>query len=62
MAAPGWTGSCNAGIKVTSAELASQAHVISRALTVGCVVTQFARESFGICRLRGSCMREYDVT
>ena len=34
MAAPGWTGSCNAGIKVTSAELASPAHVISRALTV----------------------------
>ena len=25
------------------------------------IVTQFARESFGICRFRGSCMREYDV-
>ena len=25
------------------------------------IVTQFARESFGICRFRGSCMREYDL-
>ena len=28
MAAPGWPFSCNTGIKVTSAELASPAHVI----------------------------------
>ena len=25
------------------------------------IVTQFARESFGICRFRGSCIREYDL-
>ena len=53
MAAPGWLFSCNTKIKVTSAEQASPAHVI----TVSCVVTQFARESFRICRFRGSCMR-----
>ena len=40
--------------------IASPAHVI-RPLTVSCVVTQFAREIFGICRFRGSCMREYDL-
>ena len=32
-----------------------------QALTVSCIVTQFSRESFGICRFRGSCMREYDL-
>ena len=32
-----------------------------QALTMSCIVTQFARESLGICRVRGSCMREYDV-
>ena len=37
--------------------IASPAHVI-RALTVSCIVTQFASESFGICRFRGSCTRE----
>ena len=26
-----------------------------------CIVTQFERESFGICRFRGSCMRGYDL-
>ena len=31
-------------------------HVI-RPLTVSCIVMQFARESFGICRFRGSCER-----
>ena len=35
-------------------------HVI-RPLTVSCIVMQFARESFGICRFRGSCVREYDL-
>ena len=33
-----------------------------QALTVSCIVTQFARESFGICGFRGSCMREYDLS
>ena len=28
-------------------------------LTGSCIVTQFASERFGICRFRGSCMREY---
>ena len=32
-----------------------------QALTVSCVVTQFARESFGTCHFRGSCMSEYDL-
>ena len=32
MAAPGWPGSCNTGIKVTSVELASPAHVIRPSL------------------------------
>ena len=31
------------------------------ALTVSYIVTQFARESFGISCFRGSCMREYDL-
>ena len=35
-------------------------HVI-RPLTVSCIVMQFARESFGICRFRGSRVREYDL-
>ena len=35
-------------------------HVI-RPLTVSCIVMQFARESFGICLFRGSCVREYDL-
>ena len=35
-------------------------HVI-RPLTVSCIVMQFARESFGICRFRGSCVRECDL-
>ena len=35
-------------------------HVI-RPLTVSCIVMQFARESFGICRFRGSHVREYDL-
>ena len=29
--------------------------------TVSCIVSQFARESFGICSFRGSCMGEYDL-
>ena len=36
-------------------------YVWKLALTVSYIVTQFARESFGICRFRGSCMREYDL-
>ena len=32
MAAPGWPGSCNTGIKVTSVELASSANVIRPSL------------------------------
>ena len=28
---------------------------------MSCVVTQFASESFGICRFRGSCARECDL-
>ena len=52
----------NAGIKVTSAELARRwGHVIRPFNTVSCIVTQFARETFEICRFRGSCMREIDL-
>ena len=40
MAAPLLPFSCNTGIKISSAELASPAHMI----------TQFASESFGIIR------------
>ena len=32
-----------------------------QAPTVSCLVTQFARKSFGISCFRGSCMREIDV-
>ena len=35
--------------------------LFNQAFTVSCIVTQFAREGFGICRLRGSCMRLYDL-
>ena len=41
--------------------LGSQPGSCDQALTVSCIVTQFARESFGICRFCGSCMREYDL-
>ena len=30
-------------------------------LTVSCIVNQFARGSFRICRFLGSCIREYDL-
>ena len=40
--------------------IAFSSHVI-RPFTVSCIVMQFARESFGICRFRGSCVREYDL-
>ena len=53
--APGWPFSCNTGIKVTLAR-ASQAGSCDQALTVSCIVTQFARESCGICCFRGSYM------
>ena len=36
-------------------------YILKLVLTVSYIVTQFARESFGICRFRGSCMREYDL-
>ena len=32
----------------------------NQAFTVSCIVTQFARESFGISHFRGSCKREYN--
>ena len=54
MAAPGWPGSSNTGIKVTSAELASPPGSVNQALNVSCIVTQFALESFRIFRFRGS--------
>ena len=64
MAAPGWPGSWNTGIKVTSAaELANPTNLASPdqvAPTVSCIVTQFARESFGIWRFCAFCMREID--
>ena len=54
MAAPGWPGPCNTRIKVTSADQpARQPGSCNLALTVSCIVTQFARESFGIWRFRG---------
>ena len=66
MVAQGWPGSCNTGIKVNSAELASLTNWASpghynQAVTVSCIVTQFARESFGICHFCGSCMKEIDL-
>ena len=62
MAAPGWPFSCNTEIKVSSAR-ASQPGSCDQALTVSCIVTQFGRESFGICRfvVRVWCMRKYDL-
>ena len=48
MAAPGWPFSGNNGKKV------SQSGSCDQALTVSCIVTQFARESFGVCTL-GPC-------
>ena len=60
IAAAGWPFSCNTRIKVTSAEQL-QPGSCDQALTVSCIVTQFSRESFGICCFRGSCMREYDL-
>ena len=54
MAAPGWPGPCNTRIKVTSADQpARQPGSCNLALTVSCIVTQFAREGFGIWRFRG---------
>ena len=68
MESAGWPSSCHVAIKVTSAELASPinraspwGHVIRSFNTVSCIVTQFERETFGICRFRGSCMREIDL-
>ena len=58
MAAPGWPSSCNAALKFTLAELASQPGSCNQALTVSCIVMQFESESFRICRFPGSCMRE----
>ena len=60
MAVPGWPFSCSTGIKVTSAR-ASQPGSCDQALTVSFTVTQFARESSGICHFRGSCTRENDL-
>ena len=34
---------------------------VNSPFTVSCIVMQFARESFEICRFRGSCVREYDL-
>ena len=60
MAVPGWPFSISTGIKVTSAR-ASQPGSCDQALTVSFTVTQFARESSGICHFRGSCTRENDL-
>ena len=60
LAVPGWPFSCSTGINVTSAR-ASQLGSCDQALTVSFAVTQFARERFGICYFRGSCMRGYDL-
>ena len=46
---------------VSSSLLNLTSKLFNQALTVSCIVTQFAREDFGICRLRGSCMRLYDL-
>ena len=40
---------------------ASQPGSCNQALTMSCIVTQLARESFGVCRFRGSRMREIDL-
>ena len=60
MVALGWPFSCNTGVKVAST-IASQPGSCDQALTVSCIVTQLARERFGISRFRGSCTREYDL-
>ena len=46
---------------VSSSLLNLTSKLFNQALTVSCIVTQFAREGFGICRLRGLCMRLYDL-
>ena len=62
MAVPGWPFYVVQGLKSPRQQLATPAHVIrSAALTVSFTVTQFARESVGICHFRGSCMREYEL-
>ena len=48
--------------RVTHCSCALLPGSFDQALTVICIVTQFARESFGICGFRGSCMREYDLS
>ena len=53
MATLGWSGSCNTGIKVTLAELASPGHVTRPFLWV-VLSHSFATESLGICRFRDS--------
>ena len=40
---------------------ANQLSLCNQALAVSYIVTQIARESFGICGFRGSCMRDYDL-
>ena len=55
MAAPGWPFSCNTGIKIhcrraCQTEKPGLPVLCDQALNVICIVTQFARESFAICR------------
>ena len=55
MAAPGWPFSCNTGIKIHCRRACQNEKpglpvLCDQALTVICIVTQFARESFAICR------------
>ena len=47
--------------KKTPRQPTMRTEVQSNTRAVSCIVTQFARESFGICRVRGSCMREYSL-
>ena len=56
MAAPRWPG-----LIQYQPDKPDQPGSCNQALTVSCIVTQFAIESFGICRFRGSCMREVDL-
>ena len=47
------------GQRVTHCSWALIAGSCDQSLTVSCIVTQFARESFGICRFRGLCIQLY---
>ena len=55
---------CRAARQINQAKIRTAGYFpgsFDQALTVICIVTHFARESFGVCRFHGSCIREYDL-